>query len=315
MSTPNQNPVEASQTAQPVPPPAKARSVQRCNFRVAGRLSNEDVRALSAMHEIVAKHIAGAMDAYLATALDVRFAAVSETTAKNHVEELPPLSYVMPFASGLVMLEVNLDLVFPIIDLLMGGAGDAKNSDRDLSEIEEEIMQDIALLILREVEAVWAVPDLPLLPMPPIKPSMLLQSFRPSEKLTLLRFEMSLGTITGTFNLVLSTPYCDLLIKRIKEDGPQRKSRVWSFPPPPLRERILDCEMEVMAELPGLKVAVKDLVALQPGSVLKLRAPIRNPGMLTAAGRELFEAVPVRSGSQRAAQLGRRTHSADWKRR
>jgi flagellar motor switch protein FliM len=40
--------------------------------------------------------------------------------------------------------------------------------------------------------------------------------------------------------------------------------------------------------------------------VLKLRAPVRNPGMLTIGGRELFEAVPVRNGAQKAVQIGQR---------
>ena len=84
---------------------------------------------------------------------------------------------------------------------------------------------------------------------------------------------------------------------------------------PPLRERILDCDVEVTAELPGLKVPVRDLIALQPGSVLKLHAPIRNPGMLTAGGHGLFEAAPVRIGSQRAAQLGQWVRSTDRERR
>jgi flagellar motor switch protein FliM len=53
-------------------------------------------------------------------------------------------------------------------------------------------------------------------------------------------------------------------------------------------------------------VAVRDLISLQPGCVLKLRAPIRNPGMLTVEGLEIFEAVPVRNRAQKAAQLGRR---------
>jgi flagellar motor switch protein FliM len=106
-----------------------------------------------------------------------------------------------------------------------------------------------------------------------------------------------------------------MLMAQIKQDQPQKQTRVWSFPSPPLRERILECDVEVSSELPCLKVAVRDLIALQPGSVLKLRAPIRIPGMLTAGGRGLFEAVPVRSGTQRAAQLGRRAPSTEWKRR
>jgi flagellar motor switch protein FliM len=71
--------------------------------------------------------------------------------------------------------------------------------------------------------------------------------------------------------------------------------------------------VQVAAELQGMRVAVKDLLALQPGSVLKLRAPVRTPGMLTAGGQGIFEATPVRNGSQKAAQLGRRI-STNWER-
>lgn len=81
----------------------------------------------------------------------------------------------------------------------------------------------------------------------------------------------------------------------------------------PLRERILDCDIEVTAELPGLRVHVRDLIALQPGSVLKLHAPTRKLGMLTAGGHGMFEAAPVRIGSQRAAQLGRWVRPVDGK--
>jgi flagellar motor switch protein FliM len=81
---------------------------------------------------------------------------------------------------------------------------------------------------------------------------------------------------------------------------------------PSIRERIIDCDVSVAAGLPNLKVKVRDLIALQPGCVLKLRAPVRNPGMLSIEGQEIFEAVPVRNGSQKAAQLGRRAQRTSW---
>jgi flagellar motor switch protein FliM len=97
-----------------------------------------------------------------------------------------------------------------------------------------------------------------------------------------------------------------LLLNQIKEDRPQKKSSVRFFPTPSIRERILDCDFTVTACLPTMKVAVRDLVALQPGSVLKLRAPVKSAGMLTIEGQETFEATPVRNGTQKAAQLGRK---------
>ena len=318
MSTLSQNPVESADVTPQLDAeqtPLKARSVYKCNFRTAGKLSNENARAVSTMHEEIAQLVAGTLDRYLGTAPEVKLGTIDQVTVKEHVASTPSLNYIVPFSSGQVTVEFDNDLVFPMIELLMGGKIEAKSTSRDLSEIEEEIMQDIVLLIVRQAESIWAIPDLSLIPDLNIKSSMTFQSFRPTEKLTVLRFDVTIGNLAGGFNLVISTALLDSLLRRIKKDQPQKSAKVWSFPMLPLGERILDCEFEVIAELSALKVAVKDLVTLQPGSVLKLRAPIQIPGTLTAGGRGLFEAVPVRSGSHRAAQLRHRTNSKDWKRR
>jgi flagellar motor switch protein FliM len=103
------------------------------------------------------------------------------------------------------------------------------------------------------------------------------------------------------------------LIAQIKLDQPQKKGGLRFFPTPSIRERILDCDVTVAAGVPRMKVAVRDLIALQPGCVLKLRAPVRTPGMLTVEGMEIFEAMPVRNGSQKAAQLMRRVQTTGWR--
>ena len=176
-------------------------------------------------------------------------------------------------------------------------------------------MLDVVLLLWRQATMAWRIPDLSDAAGPRIKAGEMQQAFSMNEKATVLSFGVKLGSATGTFSLVLSAEFVKTLLKQLKVDQPQRKSRVRSFPMPPLRERILDCDVEVTSELPGLRVAVRDLISLQPGSVLKLHAPIRNPGMLTAGGHGLFEAAPVRIGSQRAAQLGQWVRSTDRERR
>lgn len=319
MSTPSQPAVDASQKSaspnQAGEPDAKPRAIHSCNFRAAGRLSNEDARAVIALHEKVASYIDAALDALFGTSFGLKFADLNQTSVHEHVAGVPAFCFVVQCASGQVTVEIDLDLVFPIVEMLMGGAGNAGNTERDLSEIEEEVMLDIVTLIVKQAEAVWAIPGLSIAPGSRIKPSAMLQTFRPTEKLTVLHFEANLANAKGNFSLVLSNSLLDLLTKQIATDRSQKKSRMFSFPALPLRERILDCEMEVLTELPELRVSVKDLVTLAPGSVLKLRSPVQTPAALTIGGRSLFQASPVRSGQHRAAQLGNRTPTSEWKER
>lgn len=319
MSTSSNNvPQPASESLQPAayePQPGKTRSIHRCNFRLAGRLANEDARVLSTMNESLAADLAEALDAYFGAAIEVKFDAINQMSVKDYVAEVSPFGYVMSSSSSMAAVEFDLNLVFPMVELLMGGTGDVRSEERGLSEIEEEMMQDIVSLVMHRAEATWAVPELKIDPGSRLKPSALLLLLRPTEKVTLFRFAIKVVNASGSFSLLLSTQLLDLLVKQLKTDQTGTKSRMFSFPAPPLRERILDCDMEVTAELTELRVPVKDLVSLEPGSVLKLHAPIRMSAMVTLGGRGLFEAVPVRSGTQRAAQLGRRLHSTDWNRR
>ncbi len=294
------------------------RVVTRCNFRSAGRLSNENARSLTSIHETFANHLANALDVYLGTGLELKVGTLDQLPIKEHIASIPSLTYIVPFTGstipGTMIVECDNNLVFPIIDLLLGGTGAAGDASRELSEIEEEIMQDVILLIVRHAENAWRMPNMSLTAGKRVKSSVLHQYCAPNEKLMCVRFEIDIAGTAGWFQLVFPTAFLNLLIQQIKQDQPQRARSVRYFPRPSIRERILDCDVEVATEIQGVRVAVKDLLALQPGSVLKLRAPVRTPGILTAGGQGIFEATPVRTGSQKAAQLGRRISSANWER-
>jgi flagellar motor switch protein FliM len=311
----NQQPV--SDTATQIPA-GKQRTIVSCNFRSAGRLSNENARSLTAIHETFARHLASTLDAYLGTGLDVKLRGIEQLPVKDHVAALAPVSYIVPFSlqtiPSTMIVECDIDLVFPMIELLLGGRGEPPNNMRELSEIEEEIMHDLTALIARQAENAWRMPAQSLKSGRRVKASVLHQYCTANEKVAVVQFEIELAGTTGSFQLVFPTTFLNVLIQQIRLEEPQKRGGMRFFPRPNIRERMLDCDVEVAAELPGLRVAVRDLIALEPGSVLKLRAPVRSPGMLTAGGQGIFEATPVRNGSQKAAQLGRRTTPNNWER-
>lgn len=294
----------------------KERSVQNCNFRSAGRLSNENARALTAIFETFARRLATNLDAYLGTGLEVKLKSLDQAPIKEHVAGITPLSYIVPLnlttASSTMIVQCDIGLVFPIIELLLGGTGMTMSDPRDLSEIEEEIMQDITSLVARQSEQSWHLPNMSLVASRRTKPSLLAQYCAPNEKLTLAKFEIEIAGTSGLLQLVFPASFINVLLNQIKLDEPRQKSGLRHFPTPSIRERIIDCDFTLAASLPNLKVAVRDLIALQKGCVLKLRAPVRKPGMLSVEGQGLFEAVPVRNGLQKAAQLGVRVQRNTW---
>jgi len=288
--------------------PPRTRSIHSCNFRYAGRLSNENARALTALHEKFAVNTTNALDVYLGASTRLRLLSLEQQALHDYIGSLAPNIYLLPSALNVMesnfLIEMDIRLIFPIIDLLLGGTGTtASDETRELTEIDEEIMESITGLIVKEVERAWRALNLSLAPGRAIKPPMIAQVFAANEKLVLLLFEMTIGGTTGPFKIVLPTSFVGFLLRHLKAAQSKKSSLLRHLPSPSLRERILDCDFTVSADVTNMRVLVKDLVDLKPGSILKMKAPVKYPGRLTVEGVDLFEAVPVRNGSMKAAQL------------
>ena len=229
----------------------------------------------------------------------------------DYTSKIASNSYLLPCALNVMesnfLIEMDIALIFPIIDLLLGGAGTASEDVRELTDIDEEIMQSVTALIIKEVERSWLTLTLSLTPGRCIKPAMIQQVFLANEKLVLLMFEMTLGGTTGPFNIVLPTSFVGFLLRHLKAAQSKKISSLRLLRNPSLRERILDCDFTVAADITQMRVVVKDLIALKPGAILRMKAPVRNPGRLTVEDVEIFEALPVRNGARKAAQLSARS--------
>jgi flagellar motor switch protein FliM len=124
-------------------------------------------------------------------------------------------------------------------------------------------------------------------------------------------FEMTVGETTGPFNIVLPTSFVGFLLRHLKAAQSKKMSSYRPLRSSSLRERILDCDFVVAADITQMRVQVKDLIDLKPGMILKMNAPVKRPGRLTVEDVEIFEALPVRNGARKAAQLIARLQEPD----
>jgi flagellar motor switch protein FliM len=288
------------------------RTIHSCNFRYAGRLSNENARALTTLHEKFAVNVTNSLEVYLGTSIRLKLMSLEQLALKDYITGISPNTYLLPTALNVMennfLIEMDIRLIFPIIDLLLGGSGTTSSDEaRELTEIDEEIMESITALIIKEVDRSWRALNLSLAPSHCIKPAMIAQVYPANEKLVLLMFEMTVGVTTGSFKIVLPTSFVGFLLRHLKA-AQSKKISSRHLPNPSLRERILDCEFTVSVDITHMRVLVKDLIDLKPGTILKMKAPVRNPGRLTVEGVDIFEALPVRNGTLKAAQLSGRLH-------
>jgi flagellar motor switch protein FliM len=303
-------PVQAHKASTGAPQEPRQRIVHSCNFRYAGRLSNENARALTALHEKFALNVTTSLELYLGATLHLKLLSLEQMAIEDYVSGVAPNSYLLPCALSVmesnVLIEIDLELIFPIIDLLLGGAGTAAENAREMTEIDEEIMQSVTALIVSQIERAWKTLNLSLTAGRCIKQNMIQQVFMANDKLVLLMFEMTVGETTAPFKIVLPTSFVGFLLRHLNAMQSKKASSLRPLRSPSLRERILDCDINVSADITLMRVLVKDLVGLKPGTILKMKAPVKRPGRLTVDDVEIFEAMLVRNGTRKAAQLSSR---------
>lgn len=294
---------------------AKGRSIQPCNFRSAGRLSNESARALTALHETFARNTTNALDLYLGTAIELRLLSLEQLGVRDYLTTLSPSGYCLPFSiapvQGTVVLELDSGLLFPIIDLLLGGTGEVTEKARELTDIDEELLRSMISIITQELETAWTSCGVSLTPGASIDPAAMRQVFPSNERVLLLLFEINVAGITGSLKVVTPASFGSSLLRKRQLDPLKRRGDDRQSAGLGLRDKLYGCSFQVSTDLASLKVPVRSLIDLKPGSLLNLQVPVVRPIALTIEGYPIFETVPVRNGKQKAAQLGKRSPSPD----
>ncbi len=278
-----------------------------CNFRSAGRLSNDSTRQLRTMHDSFARNVSHSLDLFLGSPIEIKLAGIEQIGSREFVSSLAAGSYLVPFTlmpvQSRVIAKFDSALLFPLLDLLLGGTGDPLDEARELTEIDEELIRSVTELIGVQLERVWKGCNVNVMPSPSLKPAVVGALFATEERVVSLHFEITLATTTAGMRLILPMAFCNALVRASHNEGARIGGETTSALP--LRERLLDCTMIVSAELPGLEISVGELIDMRPGSVVNLRASVEAPVQFGVRGYPLFEMTPVRRGASKTAQLGR----------
>lgn len=285
---------------------APQRPVELCNFRKTGQMSDHYARFMTSLFEVFARSVSNSLGAYLRAHFEMVLASVEMVPVRDFLGGFQESGFAafltLEPGGSVVVLQVDTTLVFSIIDVLLGGFGQAAPTTHELTEIDKEIMEGVALILGRQLETTWQAMGVQIHMDHQQKATQVQSAYAATEKLTVLTFEAKLNETTGAVILSFPASLATTMLRDTSSD-PRGKARTDSPNLASLRARVLQCRFDSTLGIPNLKLPVRELVGLRPGSVLNLRSPIKSPAALILAGREYFDAIPVRSGRQRAAQL------------
>jgi flagellar motor switch protein FliM len=282
--------------------------MERWNLHEAGRLRKEQLHSLSQLNESFARNLSHSLGAYLRDKFEVALVSVEQLAYREFLARVPDVTYYASFhlqpadCSG--VLQLDLTLAFPIIDLLLGGQGHIDTLNREVSEIEELILEGVGHIICRELGTVWQPLGVDVEFEQRQAGSQMLRIMPALEKTLALSFEVTMPDSHGVLNIAVPAVVSNALLRKLSTELVYRRRRESPVQQASIRQRLLDSSVELVLGTPVLPVKLGRLLAMRPGQVLPFRRPIEEPASLRLGGRDVWTARPVQSGARRrAAQL------------
>lgn len=290
------------------PASRRQRQLERCDFRKAGQITREQSRAVSGLVERFARNLGHTLGAYLRTRMELSLVSIEQLGFGEFMQRMPEICYmaslsVTPIGASSA-LQFDLDLAYPMIDLVLGGNGAAGEPGREVTEIEEQILESIVVIIMRELQQVWQpVLDLSFAFEQRQPTAQIFRFMPPSEKIMALSFEVRLGEKQGMMNMVFPAVVSTGLLRRLSEarvsfrrqDAPETRPRV--------QKRLLGAKFDLELVLPPSPLAVRDLIDLRIGQVLTFTHPAHRPAEVKIAGLPAFTAQAIRRAHHRGALI------------
>jgi flagellar motor switch protein FliM len=309
MSILSQEEIDAlvNQLAAPEPGTAVAepRKIKSFDFRFNKRLdkfSVNQLQTLRTLHDNFTRLLNNSLSVYLRTRVEATIVSIEQISYGDFIASIGIPSilsiYSMDPLPGSGIVQVDLNLVFSIIDRLLGGPGWYPQKLRDLTDIERTLMQRFMARMLNSYRESWNYLLTLSLKIEALdsNPQFIPRIIPLDQIVAFVTCELKVGDMSGVMNFCL--PY-----QVLQSIGPQLSDFQWSPSVvagrgmteediAQLARNVERAPVDVRVELGKTVVSLRDLIALQPGDLLLFDKSVNEPLAATVNDREKFKVFP-----------------------
>jgi len=279
------------------------------DFRRPDRIAKDQLRAIHLLHENFARALASSLSAYLRAYVAVNLVSVEQLSFMEFTQCLPSptcmISLGMRPFDGNAVMEINPTLVFPILEMLLGGSGKiATKINREITEIEQSIMEGLLRIVLHDLRTAWhAVTTIDFAIESFETEPQLLQILAPNEAVVAISMEVRIGDTAGMMNIGIPSIIVKMLRQKFDQQWSVRKTLATGEEHLRVLRLIRSAMLHLDARLQGPTLSVGTLLDLAEGDVLAFDYPAARPVDVTVNGKLKYSGEVVTSGRKRAFEV------------
>ncbi len=281
----------------------------RFDFRRPDRIPKSQVRAIHLLHDTFVRNLVSSLSAYLRSYLTANLVSVEQLSYAEFLDGLPSPTCMVSLGlspyDGNGVLELNPSLVFPILEMLLGGTGKSSASiERDITEIEQKLLDGLFRIMLHDLREAWkAVTDVDFTIESLETEPQLLNVLAPNEAVVTIGIEVRIGETVGMMNIAMPSIVIKMMRQKFDQQWSMRKTHASYSEQARVLRLLREALLTLEARMEGPTLGVRDLLALEEGHLLTFDYPVERPVELLVNGVRRFTAQVVSTGKRRGCLI------------
>ncbi|MDZ5473473.1 flagellar motor switch protein FliM [Bacillus sp. 31A1R] len=286
------------------------KKVKTYDFKRALRFSKDQIRSLTRIHENFARLLTTFFSAQLRTYVQISVASADQIPYEEFIRSIPKMTvlnvFEVPPLDGRILMEVNPNIAYAMMDRMLGGKGASINKVENLTEIETRIMSNTFERSFEHLREAWStIADIdPMLSDFEVNPQFL-QMVSPNETVVVISLNTTIGETTGMINICIPHVVLEPIIPKLsvhywmQTDKKERKPEEIAV----LEKRIQSATIPVSVELGTADISVNDFLMLDVGDVIELNQQIDQPLLMKIGDIPKFLGQPGKLNKKIAIQV------------
>ena len=251
--------------------------VKKYDFRNPQKIAKDQLRTLEIIHENFTRLFQTFLSGYLRAPVKTSILTVDQYAYSEFSNAIsnPAFLSIINFnpLNGQILIDMSTNIVFTIIDRLLGGDGEEIDETRSFTEIEISLLQGMMNRVIGLLKEAWenVIELKPSLEKIEVN-SQFAQIVPPNETVALVTLNISIGDVEGMINIcipyIVLEPILDKLSTKFWFSSARKEISKKDLEV--MKERILETSVPVQAELGSTIIRVKDILNIQVGDVIKL---------------------------------------------
>ena len=293
----------------PSKPKEKAYTIY--DFKKPNTITADQQKAFEALHDKMIRAVVTDLSAMLRKVVDVKITSIEQMTYGEFVLSIPPVTSIntlsMKPLEGRLVIECNPTISHKIIAELLGNGPSyvASNQDRELSDIELEILNHFYKLLIDNMKLVWN--DIATINFRTVSHDTNANSIQivsNHEIVLLVSIEIKIDNEEGTVSLCYPISYIEPLFQKTVDQmlGSSKNKKVSKKKD--LNTLLSGAKMNVEAVIAETHLSVKDLLNLKKDDVILFnKNGTSSSAKIYINKKEKFAAIAGVSSNRKAIQI------------